>query len=158
MKLFFNTGMNRMTYGYSAVMTLATVRYARLSLANVESKNEPERNALGNQRRVRLPGGASISSSSFGCFGLGAPLALALLAAFAFTLAFALGVALGVAFGFADAAPFGVKGLAKDFENQAGNGSGREKIIVTWAQNGGGVKIDQVMELNGEKKSRGLQP
>ena len=114
-----------MTYGNSAAVNLATIRYARLSLANVESTKEHielSKYALGNQRRVRLFGGDSCS-----CFGLGAPLALALLAAFALTLAFALG-ALGAAFGLADAAPFGVNGLAPHFETQAGDGSVPEKM------------------------------
>ena len=92
-------------------MSWATIGYARLSLANVESTKghiELTIYALGNQRRARLLGGSSGS-----CFGLGAPLAFALLAAFALTLAF--GMARGAAFGFADAAAFGVNGLAPDF-------------------------------------------
>jgi len=40
MKFFFNMGMNRMTYGNSAAVNLATIRYARLSLANVKSTKE----------------------------------------------------------------------------------------------------------------------
>eukprot|EP00435_Cladocopium_sp_Y103_P013975 s324_g3.t1 len=107
--------MSRMAHGNSAVMSLATIRYTRLSLANVESRKTctSKEHALGNQRRARLLGGCSASSS----FGLGAALALALPAA-AFTLALAL--ALETALGFGVAATFGVNGLAPDFEIQAG--------------------------------------
>ena len=91
---------------------------------------------------------------SCSCFGLGAPLALALLAAFALTLAFALG-ALGAAFGLADATPFGVNGLVPDFETQAGDGSVPKKN-VTNDRKMEVFKWINLMYFNGETKSIGL--
>ena len=78
-------------------------------------------------------------------------MALALLAAFALTLAFAL----GAAFGLADATPFGVNGLAPDFETQAGDGSVPEKN-VTNDRKMEVFKWINLMYFNGETKSIGL--